>query len=217
MKDNRTYLFAVLVCLMLLVDFYLILVYVPEEKTQGLVQKIFYFHVSSAFATFAGFLLAGFFSILYLLKKNLRWDRYVRATTSAGLLFCTMVLVSGPIWAKPAWGTWWTWDPRLTTTLLLWLIFFSTILLRLFFGADPKGKTFAAVLTLFGVLDIPLIFFAVKLWRGIHPSVLGKEGSMPFEMKFALYFTMAAVFSLFALICLLKYRVLALEDKQETS
>ncbi|MDO8519088.1 MAG: cytochrome c biogenesis protein CcsA [Deltaproteobacteria bacterium] len=193
-------------------DFYLIFVHAPVEATQGLVQKIFYFHVSSAFAMYAGFLLAGLFAILYLIKKEERWNRLSHAGVSVGLVFCSMVLASGPIWAKPIWGTWWTWDPRLTTTLLIWLIFVAVLLLRKFYGPDPRGKTFASVLTLFGLLDIPLIFFAVKLWRGIHPSVLGQESNMPGEMKLALIFTNVTILILFGVLYWVRYRTLKIEE-----
>jgi len=189
------------------------IVFAPEEKGQGMVQKIFYFHVSSAFAMYAGFLLSGLFAVLYVWKRKNLWDVCSHAGAAVGLLFCSMVLVTGPIWAKPIWGAWWTWDPRLTTTLLIWLVFFATILLRRFYGMDERGKIYAAILTLFGILDIPLIVFAVKLWRGIHPAVLGKKDNMPWEMKTALFVTMFAILVLFSVIYWLYVRLLLVEDK----
>lgn len=203
----------ILLFLFLAVDFYLIFVNAPEEATQGLVQKIFYFHVSSAFAMYIGFLLAGLFAALYLWQRTLMWDLLSHAGVSVGLVFCTMVLVSGPIWAKPIWGTWWTWDPRLTTTFFLWLIFAASLMLRNYFGDNPRGKIFAAVFTLLGVLDIPLVFFAVKLWRGIHPAVLGKEGNMPGAMKLALIFSNVTVLVLFAVFYWVTYQLLRREEQ----
>lgn len=198
---------------LILGSIYFIFNYAPEEATQGLAQKIFYFHVSSAFAMYFGFLLAGLGSLIYLIKKNPKWDAFSHASASVGVLFCTMVLMSGPIWAKPIWGTWWTWDPRLTTTLIIWLIFISVSLLRSFFENNPKGSTYASILTLIGVLDIPLIFLSVKLWRGIHPSVLGGESNMPGSMKFTLIFSNIAIMIFMAVLIRLRYRVALLEKK----
>lgn len=164
---------------------------------------------------YAGFLLSGLFSFLYLIKRKADFDVYSEAGARVGLLFCTMVLLSGPIWAKPIWGAWWSWDPRLTTTLLIWLIFLSTLLLRKFYELDPKGKVFASVLTLFGLLDIPLIFFAVKLWRGIHPSVLGEESNMPSSMKLTLIVTNLTVMFFFGLLFVLESKILKSKNHLE--
>lgn len=202
-----------LALILLMVDLYLIFIFAPEEATQGLAQKIFYFHVSSAFSMYGCFLLAGLGAVLYLWKKNNLYNAISHAGTSAGLMFCAMVLLSGPIWAKPVWGAFWTWDPRLTTTLILFLAFFATLLLRDFYGIDPRGRVYASVMTLFGVLDIPLIIFAVKLWRGIHPSVLGQKNNMPTEMKLTLFFTLFTLFSVMACLIWLKTRHLILKDK----
>jgi len=197
------------------VDLYLIFIYAPEEATQGIVQKIFYFHVSCAFAMYLGFGLAGLFALLYLFSREILWDCLSHAGQSVGLLFCSMVLVSGPLWAKPIWGTWWTWDPRLTTTLMIWLIFTSILLLRRFFGNDSKGRMASAILTLFGMLDLPLIFLAVKLWRGIHPTVLGTKNNMPVEMKITLIVSNLTILFLFGLLYWLKSRILLAEEKIE--
>lgn len=216
MKKLSSRLFSILpiACLLFLTAaFYFIFVVAPEEASQGLVQKIFYFHVSCAFAMYLGFGLAGLFALLYLIWRSSLFDHLSHAGVSVGLLFCTMVLASGPIWAKPIWGTWWTWDPRLTTTLLIWLIFFAYILLRRFFEGDPRGPVYVAILTLFGILDLPLIALSVKLWRGAHPSVLGQKANMPPEMKIALLVTNLAILLLFFTLVWVKVRLLRLEQK----
>lgn len=188
-------LFFVTFCL-IFVGLALIAFYAPEEATQGVVQKIFYYHVSSAFAMYVGFIGSGLFSFLYLIKKRDSYDNKSTAYASVGLLFCSMVLLSGPIWARPVWGAWWSWDPRLTTTLMLWIIFATVLLLRHFFGSDERGRKISSVLTIMGLVDIPLIIFAVKLWRGVHPSVLGQDKSMPVEMRVTL------IINNLALLCL---------------
>ncbi len=212
-RDTRIIALLSFFSLFLLVDFYLIFVHAPEERVQGVVQKIFYFHVSSAFAMYLAFLSAGGADLMYLWKRTPLWNALSHAGTSVGLLFCSIVLASGPIWAKPIWGTWWTWDPRLTTTLILWVVFFSAILLRRFYGPDRRGRVYAAILTLFGVLDIPLVVFAIKLWRGIHPSVLGNKDNMPMEMKLALLSTNLVVLLLAGILLMFRTRLLLLEDR----
>lgn len=214
--DVKKTFFLTLPCLAfigLVIAFALIFIYAPEERTQGLVQKIFYFHVSSAFAMYAGFLMSGIFGAAYLWKRKQIYDILSHTGATIGLVFCTLVLISGPIWAKPTWGSWWTWDPRLTSTLLIWLVFFSSLLLRRFFGSDDRGRLFAAILAIFGVLDIPLIIFAVKLWRGIHPNVLGKQGGMPSEMKLTWLVTAVSVLILFSVISWVYARILLAEDR----
>lgn len=198
---------------LLITDFYLIFLYAPIEKYQGLAQKIFYFHVSSAFSMYVCFLFSGIGAALYLWKKTSFFNAMAHAGASVGVLFCAMVLTSGPIWAKPIWGAFWTWDPRLTTTLILFLIFFAVLLLREFYGTDLRGRIYAAVLTLFGLLDIPLIILSVKLWRGVHPAVLGEKDNMPFEMKITLFFTLITVFALMFCLLQLKTRQAILQDR----
>ena len=205
----------VLALFFILIDLYLIIVYAPEEAMQGLAQKIFYFHVSSAFSMYMGFATAGVGALLFIWKRENRFNALSQAGASVGLLFCAMVLVSGPIWAKPIWGAWWTWDPRLTTTLILFLGFFAVRLLRDFYGIDPRGRLYASVFTLFCMLDIPLVVFAVKLWRGVHPAVLGEKDSMPFEMKITLFTTLFTVMFLMLCLLVLKTRQLILKDRLE--
>ncbi|MBF0104666.1 MAG: cytochrome c biogenesis protein CcsA [Deltaproteobacteria bacterium] len=210
---NRLVYFVPWVFLLtVVVNLYLIFFFAPEESSQGPVQKIFYFHVASAFAMYLGFIVSGVAALVYVIKKTDLSNALAHAGASVGLVFCSMVLLSGPLWAKPVWGAYWTWDPRLTTTLILWLVFFATLLLRKFYGPDQRGRIFAAVFTLFGVLDIPLVVFAVKVWRGIHPVVLGQEGNMPCEMKATFAFTVFTIIALAVIFIFLKTHLLLLEE-----
>lgn len=210
---SKTLWFPYLTAGLLIVDFCLIFFYAPMEKHQGLAQKIFYFHVASAFSMYVCFLFSGIGAALYLWKKSSLFNAIAHAGASVGVLFCAMVLTSGPVWAKPIWGAFWTWDPRLTTTLILFLIFFAVLLLREFYGADLRGRVYAAVLTLFGLLDIPLIILSVKLWRGVHPAVLGEKDNMPLEMKITLFFTLITVFAFMSCLIRLKTRQVILKDR----
>lgn len=193
---------------------YAVFVLAPEENIQGIVQKIFYYHVSSAFSMYLGFGVSGLGALLYLIYRDDFWDDVSHAGASVGLLFCSMVLVSGPLWARPIWGTWWTWDPRLTTTLMIWLIFVAVLLLRHSFDRGPRGQIFASVLTLIGLIDLPLIFFSVKIWRGIHPQVLGQENSMPGEMRLALVLSMLSLLLLAILLLMAKTKTLQLQRRE---
>lgn len=180
---------------------YMAFVYASVEKEMGLAQKIFYFHVSSAFTMFLGFFLVFVFSALYLWKKTKRWDIWAASSAEVGLLFCTLVLLTGPIWAKPIWGAWWVWDAQLTLTLVLWLIFVAYMMLRTYSEDSIQSAKFRAVLGIIAFLDIPLIHYSTRLWRGHHPNVVrGKGGGLPPDMKIAFYFCVATFLVLFAAI-----------------
>ncbi len=169
--------------------------YAPEEKTQGIVQKIFYVHVSSAWSSYLAFLVCFVSSILYLVKRDRAWDLLALAGAEVGVIFCTAVLLSGPFWGKPIWGAWWTWDARLTSTLVLWLIFLGYLLLRPFAGEGERGARFAAVVGIVGFLDIPLVHLSVRWWRTLHPDpvVMNPDGpQLPPEMLQTLLVTLAA-------------------------
>lgn len=194
-----------------------VFVYVPNEKMQGAVQRIFYFHVNSAWAAFLGFFIAAGASGTYLWRGSPAADRLAVAAVEVGMLFCTMVLVTGPIWARPIWGAWWTWDPRLTMTVILWTIYAVYLVLRSSAREDPQIARYAAVLAVIGVLDVPLIQVSVRLWRGMHPSVISapanKGGLEDPRMVVALLVAMVAFAFLFAWLLRLRYEGLRLRHE----
>jgi heme exporter protein C len=151
---------------------------VPNEREMGEVQRIFYFHVGSASAAFFSFFVVMVASVAYLIKSNRAWDRLAQASAEFGVILLTIVLTTGPLWAKPVWGVYWVWqDARLITTLVLWIYFTIYLLLRNNWGDDPQGLRFAAVLGIVGFLDVPIIYYSVKWWNFIHPShVVGPIG-----------------------------------------
>lgn len=198
---------------------YLIFIAVPTERTQGVVQRIFYVHVPSAWAAFAGFLAVAVASGCFLATGRAVYDRVARACAEVGMVFCTLVLITGPIWARPIWGAWWTWDPRLTMTILLWTIYAAYLLLRAFGGPEESIARYAAVLGIVGALDIPLIRVSVRLWRGIHPAVISapaNEGGLADPtMRLTLFFT-AACFALLATwLISVRLRMIRVEDEIE--
>ena len=164
-----------LVCVTMLAALYLVFMVVPTEREMGIVQRIFYFHVATAQVAFLGFFLVAGASAMYLWNGAPGADRLAQAAAEVGVLFCTLVLVTGPIWARPIWGVWWTWDPRLTMTVILWAIYASYLMLRAFGGEEDAIRRYAAVLGIIGVLDIPIIKVSVRLLRGIHPAVITRN------------------------------------------
>jgi len=203
----------------MLAALYCVFVAVPTDAFQGPVQRIFYVHMAMWLNTFVAFGIVGVASLLYLSKRTARWDRLGRAAAELGLLFCSLGLATGSIWAKPIWGTWWTWDPRLTLTLILWMIDAAYLLLRTLANDPQQGATLAAVLGVSGVIDLYLINRAVYWWRGIHPAVIvNREGGSGLSdplMQLTLVVCMLAFFLLFLWLLRLRLRAAQLEDTVE--
>jgi heme exporter protein C len=181
MSNNRRVVDLVLAPLAglgMLLAIYMVFIYVPSDKVQGIVQRIFYFHVPLAIMTFVAFGVVALASAMFLWQGTRVWDRLAHSAAEVGMLFCTLVLITGPIWARPVWGTWWTWDARLTTTLILWLIYAAYLMMRTVSGPGDQGARYAAILGIVGAVDIPIINRSVYWWRTIHPAVLvTREGS----------------------------------------
>ncbi len=148
----------------------LIFLYVPTERVEGVIQRIMYFHIPSAWVAFFAFFVVFVASILFLWTKDRKWDIIALSSAEIGIVFCTLVLITGPIWAKPIWGAWWVWDARLTSTLILWLIYMGYLMLRAHTEAGDQRARYAAVLGIVGFLDIPIIHFSVVWWRTFHPQ-----------------------------------------------
>jgi heme exporter protein C len=160
----------------------------PLESTMGLVQKIFYFHVPSALTTLLSAVVCGIASLVYIVRRRPTADRVALAAAELAVVFGIIMLITGPLWARKAWGVWWTWDPRLTSVMLEAMIFLAYLVLRAFGGTGEVEKRFAAGLAIVGLLDIPLIRYSVQRWRGTHPVVVtGKGGGIAPDMKPALY------------------------------
>ncbi len=157
---------------------WLVFFWVPTEASMGVVQRIFYIHVPAAWVAFLAFGIVALASAVYLWLEDERADMAALAAAEGGMIFTTIVLVTGPLWGRIAWGTWWTWEPRLTLTLLLWFIYLGYFLVRSSTESAERGKKFAAVVGIVGALDIPLIHLSVVWFRSLHPQpvVLQPEG-----------------------------------------
>ncbi len=151
----------------------------PVDSVQGVIQKILYVHPPLAYGAYLGFVITAICGALYLWKDDERWDRLAIAGAEVGVIFCTLMIVTGPIWAKGTWGKWWSWDPRLTVTLLLWFVYLAYLLLRSFGDGGARTARFAAVYGLVGVALIPLNYFVIEIFggRGMHPENL-ERGSL---------------------------------------
>ncbi|MCI0354551.1 MAG: cytochrome c biogenesis protein [Acidobacteria bacterium] len=189
----------------------------PTEATMGDIQRIFYYHVPSAWTAFLCFIANLIASIVYLKTQRPPADAAAVATAEVGVVFCTVVLVTGPLWAKPVWGIWWTWDARLTSTLVLWLIYVSYLLLRRFSTGEQKA-TIAAALAVFGFVDVIFVYMSIRWFRTQHPQPVigGGEGSgLHPDMLFALLVNFAAFLVLAGLLINLRYRLECLRHEMD--
>jgi len=180
---------ALITGVMMLVDLYLIFMVAPTDAVLGHVQRVFYFHVPIAVMSFLAFFVVFLGSLMYLIKRTPKWDAIAHASAEVGVVFVTLALITGIIWARPIWNTWWTWEPRLTTTLILWLIYVAYLMVRSYAPSQSKGAVYAAVMGIVGFIDVPIVYYSVVWWRSIHPSpVVG-----PFAEADALDGTMALI------------------------
>ncbi len=191
----------------------MIFLYVPSEREMGIIQRIFYFHVPVAWVAFLAFFIVFIFSILYLWKRQARFDIVARSAADLGLIFTTLVLISGSIWAKTVWEVWWTWDARLTSALVMWLIYFAYIHVRSYTADPERGARFAAVVGIVGFIDVPIVALAIQLWRTQHPQALIFEGGLAAPMLATLLVSLAAFTTLF--VVLLRLRVAMRQDENE--
>jgi heme exporter protein C len=200
-------IFAILTALLLSYALYEALVAAPTERTMGDVQRIFYYHVPSAWTAFLLFLINFVASVVYLIRRNPIADVVAVVTAEVGVVFCTVVLVTGPLWARPVWGIWWTWDIRLTSTLVLWLIYVSYLMLRRF-STSSQTPVLAAALAVFGALDVPLVYFSIWIFRTQHPQpVIGGGGSIDPRMLHILLLNWLAFMCFATLVCWSRYRL----------
>jgi len=195
---------------LMVVNLYNVFIFVPTESSMGLVQRIFYFHAPAAMTAFLAFAVTFVFSIRYLSKNRIWDDRVAYCAAEVGVLFTTIVLTTGPIWARPVWNTWWTWDPRLTTTLVLWFIYVGYMMLRTYTGEEQRGARFAAVFAIVGFVDVPIVYMANRLWRTLHPQPVvfgGTNSGLDPEMRYAFVFSILTFIFLFVFLLFQRLRL----------
>lgn len=195
------------------VGLYMALFYAPMEKTMGDAQRIFYFHVPSAWIGFLAFFIVFVASLLYLWRRERKWDALALSAAEIGVIFTTLVLLTGPLWAKKAWGAFWVWDARLTTTLILWMIYVGYLMLRSSADSERRAR-FAAVLAIVGFLDVPIIYISVQIWRTMHPQLLITEsGGLASQMTQTLMVCLLSFTLLFAFLLIQRVRLEQARDQ----
>jgi len=185
---------------LMLAALYMVFIYVPTDKHTGVVQRIFYFHVPLAWVSFLAFFIVFVFSILYLWKRTVKWDAIAHASAEVGIVFTTLVLITGSIWAKPVWGVWWTWDARLTATLVLWFTYVAYLLVRNYTADPGQGARFGAVVGIVGFIDVPIVALAITLWRTQHPTPIIFEGGLAPSMLLTLMVCIATFTVLYIIL-----------------
>jgi heme exporter protein C len=190
----------------------------PTERTMGLIQRIFYLHAASAWAGMTAFFVCFVANLQYVWRRQQKWDSLGVSSAEVGLAFITVVLITGPIWAKPVWGIYWTWDARLTSTFIMWLLYISYLLLRTLVEEPERRALLSALFGIFAFIDVPIVFGAIRWWRGQHPKpvIMGDPGSgLEPTMRKVFFFSVLAMHALMALLIAERYRLEKLRAEVE--
>ncbi len=155
----------------MLVTIYMVFMWVPTEQNLGVSQRIFYVHVPLGWIGMVSIFVVGIASVIHLLTKKNLWDAIAYSAAELGVIFATLILITGAVWAKPVWGVWWSWDPKLTTTLILWFVYVGYLMVRSFSPRGSQGRRYASVVALLGAIDAPIIYLASIWWRTAHPNL----------------------------------------------
>jgi heme exporter protein C len=208
--------------ILLAVATYLALVFAPTERVMGDVQRVFYFHVATAWVGLLGFVAAGVSGVIYLKTQNLKWDLVEQAAVEISLVFFFITIVLGSIWARPIWNTWWTWDPRLTSASIVELIYLAYLMLRQGIEDPDRRARFGAVYTLVGAVSVPITFISIRLFRSIHPILdsgqnagAGETMGLTGDMKIAFFFALFAFTVIFIDLFWNRIRLGQLQQKVE--
>jgi heme exporter protein C len=215
----KNILAAALVFLLLAAAAYASFFIAPTDAKQGLIYRILFLHVSSAWTGLTAFLIGFVGNLLYVWNRQPQWDWLGVSAVEVGLAFTTVVLVTGPIWAHPVWGIWWTWDARLTSTFVMWLLYVSYLLLRTLVEEPDRRALFSALFGIFAFLDVPLVFGSIRWWRTQHPQPIvmgGADSGMDPVMFRVLMFAWLAMLALMTLLLRQRYRLEAMRSELES-
>lgn len=217
-SDRWVDLLGLLTLVFTVVGLYMAFLYAPTEINMGLVYRIFFFHLGAVAAGFIAILIVAIAGIAYLRTNARKWDRLAEASGEIGVVFTIIALLMGSIWAKPIWGVWWTWDPRLTSYLVLLLIYVAYLMLRATARDDPRVARFSAVFGVLGAINVPIVILSARIWRGISP-VLFQESAQGFtfgltpEMVQTLFVCIIASLLLFFYLLIQRVRLEELRDQ----
>jgi heme exporter protein C len=202
----------------MIIALYMMFMYAPQDSVQGPVQRVFYLHLPMAWIAYLAFFIVFVASTAYLIKRNRRWDQIARSSAEVGLVFTTLVIITGSLWGRPIWGTFWEWDARLTTTLILWFIYLGYFMIRAYVSDQERAMRYAAVVGIIGFIDVPIIHMSVRWWRTLHPEpIVTQSGgpAMPDTMLYSLGVSLLAFTLFFAY--LVYQKVLIEQAKDELS
>ena len=207
-----------LAAILLVADLWVIFLLAPRDTALGDIQRILYLHVPAAWVSFFAFIIVFCMCIWYFVKRSDKADRIAHASAEVGILFTTIFLLSGILWAKPVWGVWWTWDPRLTTTLIMWLIYSAYLMVRAYAGSEKRGERWSAVIGILGFFNIPIVYASTIWWRTIHPQQMvgpaaDPSDALPDPMRMTLYFSVLVFTVLFFVLVNIRYNILSAERK----
>ena len=213
-RDPWVTLLGVAAALTVLAGVYMAFLYAPTERTQGHAQRIFYLHLPMALLSYLAFGVVFVGSVGYLWKRSIVWDRLARSAVEQGFVFTTLLLITGSLWGRPIWNAWWSWDARLTTTLILWFIYLGYFMVRAYAGDQDRAARYAAVLGIVGAIDIPIIHQSVKWWRSLHPEpvVIQLSPDLPDSMLWTVSVTILGFGLLFAYLTIQKWRIESAKD-----
>ena len=192
----------------MVITFWLAFFYAPTDSVEGQPQRIFYVHVPVSWIGMLAFVVMALAGVVYLKTKDERWDWIARSAAELGTVFITLALITGSIWGRTTWGTWWTWDARLTTTLILWFIYVGYLMLRNYMGRTPASARAGAVMAIICVIDVPIIYESVNWWRTLHPSAeVGVAGALPPAVILTLMVSLTVFTVLYALLMMQAYQL----------
>lgn len=216
MKTNKSQLNNILHFIGWIVTIYLIFLWSPIDTSVGLTQKIFYFHVPVGWLGMLSIFGVGISSSMFLITKNFKWDDLAFSFAQVGVIFASLIIITGALWAKPVWGVWWTWDPKLTTTVVLWFIFSAYLLLRNLITDKRRSALIGSIVALLGSIDAPLIYFASILWRTAHPELnIGPlaedDSSLPGTMLITFFISLIMHTYLFVILIRMRQKVIKQE------
>ncbi len=207
-------LLYIVTLILMLASTYAVFIYAPTEVMMGNIQRIFYFHMGTVWVATVAFVIVFISSILYLINGNRKWDILAYTSAEIGVLFITLTIITGSIWAKPVWGTWWTWDPQLSTTFVLWILYIVYLLIRANSGYDEKKAKYSAVFAIIAFIDLPLVYISARVMRGISPVVFGPGGGgIEPKMLNALIITLVSFTLLFILLLIERVKIENLKYK----
>ncbi len=200
----------------MMISIWMIFLYAPTDAVQGPPQRIFYFHVPMAWLGMLGFAVVTVAGIGYLVKRDERWDWAARASAESGAFFITLALITGSIWGKTTWGTWWTWDARLTTTLILWFIYIGYLMLRSYMGRTHASARAGAVLAIIGIIDVPIIYESVNWWRTLHPPAqVGVQDALPPSVVLTLMISLTTFTLLYSFLMIQLYQLQRMQTQAQ--